>query len=233
MCKQYAYKRPDKNANSGAAAIVVLFAYVTWGIKGNPGRLIHVDTLRYPLYPTPTWSERYGSSSPECKFNKKERIEMSDSSSDFRIAMIAAQWHGDLVNVATDSCYSELAKLGVKVEENVKLFKLPGSLEIPFVSKLLAQSGDWDAVIAFGLVVDGGIYRHEFVAQAVLDGLMSVGLETGVPMLSAVLTPQKFDEESATDKEFFGKHLVMKGAEAARAAVRTLEVVRPLAKSKS
>lgn len=147
---------------------------------------------------------------------------------DYRIAFVAAQWHGDLVNVATSSCYSELLRLGIKVEDNVKLFKVPGSLELPLMSKLLARSGDWDTVINFGLVVDGGIYRHGFVAQAVISGLVAVALETEVPVLSVVLTPQRFNENDPKDIEFFRMHLLGKGVEAAKAAVGALQAVEEL-----
>ena len=147
-----------------------------------------------------------------------------------KIAIVVAQWHEDLVTIAVNSCSAELSKLGVAVERNVKTFKVPGSLEIPLISKLIIPTGQWDAVIAFGLVVDGGIYRHEFVAQTVLDGMMKVALETKVPILSAVLTPQKFDESNRKDIEFFQKHLVKKGAEVARSAVETIQVARDLKK---
>ena len=146
---------------------------------------------------------------------------------DFKIALIAAEWHEDLVSVAVDSCSAELSKLGV-VEKNIKLFKVPGSLEIPLISKLIIQNGDFDAVIGFGLVVDGGIYRHEFVAQTVLNGLMKVTLETKVPVLSVVLTPQKFDEKNPDDIEFFRQHLVIKGNEAAQTAVKMINIVKEL-----
>ncbi len=148
--------------------------------------------------------------------------------SEFRIAMVAAQWHGDLVNIATDSCYSALIRLGLNVDNNVELFKVPGSLELPFIAKLLAQKGDWDAVIAFGLVVDGGIYRHEFVAQAVVDGLVKAALDTGVPILSTVLTPQDFDERDSQRIQFFRRHLLEKGVEAANATVETIRLTQRL-----
>jgi len=149
---------------------------------------------------------------------------------DFRIALIAAQWHKDLVAVAKNSCYKELSELGVDVDNNIEQFTVPGSLEIPLISKLIAQSGNFDAVIAFGFVVDGGIYRHEFVAQAVLNGMMSVALETKIPILSVVLTPQKFDEHNAEHITFFRKHLGIKGVEAARSAMQTMQMVRLLQK---
>ena len=155
------------------------------------------------------------------------------TNSKMRVALIAAQWHEDLVNVAISSCQEELSKLGVAVSSNVQLFKVPGSLEIPLTAKLLAKTGNWDGVIAFGLVVDGGIYRHEFVAQTVLDGMMNVALDAEVPILSAVLTPQKFDEHDTAQVEFFRKHLVTKGAEAARAAVQTIQLTWLIKKSYS
>ena len=66
-------------------------------------------------------------------------------------------------------------------------------------------------------MVDGGIYRHDFVASTVLDGMMRVSLDTGVPVLSAVLTPHHFQESEAHIR-FFADHFVIKGKEAASAA---------------
>ncbi len=76
-------------------------------------------------------------------------------------------------------------------------------------------------MVGAGLVVDGGIYRHEFVAGAVVDGLMRVQLDTGVPVLSAVLTPHHFREHDV-HAALFADHLAVKGAEAARACARTM-----------
>ena len=76
-------------------------------------------------------------------------------------------------------------------------------------------------------MVDGGIYRHEFVAQAVIEGLMQVQLETDVPVFSAVLTPHHFHagEEHQT---FFREHFLVKGAEAARTCADTLRKLKEL-----
>jgi 6,7-dimethyl-8-ribityllumazine synthase len=103
----------------------------------------------------------------------------------------------------------------------IDLFEVPGAFEIPLHAKLLARSGRYAAIVACGLVVDGGIYRHEFVASAVINGLMTVQLETGVPVFSAVLTPQQFHEH-ADHRRFFTEHFVVKGTEVAAACLRTL-----------
>ena len=79
--------------------------------------------------------------------------------------------------------------------------------------------------LASALVVDGGIYRHEFVASAVIDGLMRVQLDTDVPIFSVVLTPHHFHEH-AEHVDYFSEHFVKKGAEAAIACAKTLELYR-------
>ena len=81
--------------------------------------------------------------------------------------------------------------------------------------------------MAAGLVVDGGIYRHEFVADTVIKALMDVQLKTEVPIFSAVLTPQQF-HESAVHHDFFRKHFVIKGIEVAEACANTLHSLERL-----
>ena len=72
-------------------------------------------------------------------------------------------------------------------------------------------------MIGAALVVDGGIYRHDFVASTVLEGMMRAQMDADVPVLSIVLTPHNFQETPA-HLEFFRAHFVRKGEEAARAA---------------
>jgi 6,7-dimethyl-8-ribityllumazine synthase len=72
-------------------------------------------------------------------------------------------------------------------------------------------------------VVNGGIYRHEFVASAVIDGLMRVQLDTNVPVLSAVLTPRDF-HEIEEHKSFYREHFVKKGQEVANACLAVLSM---------
>jgi len=137
-----------------------------------------------------------------------------------RIALVQASWHRDVTDPGRDAFVTEIANSGVDAE-HVDLFTVPGSFEIPLHAQRLAASGRYAAIVALGLVVDGGIYRHEFVASAVVDGLMRVQLDTGVPVFSVVLTPHLFHENSVHPR-FFSEHFVLKGAEAARACADTL-----------
>jgi 6,7-dimethyl-8-ribityllumazine synthase len=143
-----------------------------------------------------------------------------------RIALISATWHGDLVAESVGSARKTLES-GNDAPE-IDEFSVPGSFELPLLAKKLAESGEYDAIIAFGLVVDGGIYRHEFVAGAVIDGLMRVMLDSNIPVFSSVLTPQQFHEHG-THLDFFRTHLGQKGREVAAAAQQTLAVHRQLA----
>ena len=151
-----------------------------------------------------------------------------------RIAFVQACWHRPIVDSGRDGFLRELERRGVSADR-VEVFEVPGSLEIPLHAKLLAKTGRYAAVVAAGFVVDGGIYRHEFVAQAVIGGLMSVQLETEVPVLSMVLTPQRFHEHDE-HVAFFTGHMAKKGEEAAIAcvhAMRGIEAITATASTKA
>ncbi len=146
-----------------------------------------------------------------------------------RIAIVAASWHRDIVSRATRSIGAELERQGLP-PGNHACFEVPGAFEIPLAARRLAVGGAFDAVIACALVVNGGIYRHEFVASAVIDGLMRVQLETDVPVFSAVLTPRDFHEHDE-HREFFGAHFVKKGVEVASTCLATLACLASLPQS--
>lgn len=138
-----------------------------------------------------------------------------------RIAFVQANWHKDIVDQGRESFLEAFEAQG-GAKDRVEIYDVPGSYEIPLQAKLLAKSGEFTAIVAAGFVVDGGIYRHEFVARAVLNGLMKVQLETEVPTISMVLTPQQFHGHSEHVR-FFKEHFKIKGAEAADALVNVLK----------
>ncbi|MGO4727966.1 6,7-dimethyl-8-ribityllumazine synthase [Inquilinus sp. 2KB_12] len=143
-----------------------------------------------------------------------------------RVAFIQACWHRDIVDQCKTAFLAEIARAG-KPAPQVDLFEVPGVFEIPLHAQLLAKTGRYDAIVATGFIVDGGIYRHEFVSTAVIDGLMRVQLDTEVPVLSAVLTPQRFHEHE-THTAFFREHFLVKGKEVAEACLATVAAVTRL-----
>ncbi|MDI3338780.1 6,7-dimethyl-8-ribityllumazine synthase [Defluviimonas aestuarii] len=129
-----------------------------------------------------------------------------------RYAFIKANWHADIVDQALVG-FSEVIPA-----DRIDVFDVPGAFEMPLLARDLAGSGRYAAVAAAAFVVDGGIYRHDFVAQAVVDGLMRAGLDTGVPVLSVSLTPHQY-QETAHHNAIYRAHFVQKGREAAEAAM--------------
>jgi 6,7-dimethyl-8-ribityllumazine synthase len=158
--------------------------------------------------------------------NQKARSTPIDSKADsasgarVRVAVISSAWHREIVSRGVDAIRSELEAAPEGAAESDH-FEVPGAFEIPLHAKRLAECGAYDAIIACGLVVNGGIYRHEFVASAVIDGLMQVQLNNDRPVFSAVLTPRDFHEHEE-HRKFFAEHFVTKGKEAARACMETL-----------
>ena len=130
------------------------------------------------------------------------------------VAFIKARWHADIVDQALVGFQDDMASAGRVTE--ISVYDVPGAFEMPLLAKKLGQSGRFDAIVGAALVVDGGIYRHDFVAQAVVNGLMQAQLETGVPTFSVSLTPHHF-QPSAEHQDFYHAHFVKKGAEAAQA----------------
>jgi 6,7-dimethyl-8-ribityllumazine synthase len=145
------------------------------------------------------------------------------------IAYVQASWHTDITDPCKHAFVAAVTKRGYRASD-IEFFSAPGSLEIPLMAKKLAKTGRYAAVCASGLVVDGGIYRHDFVAQAVLQGIMQTSLDTEVPILSAVLTPHQFHDH-AVHEAFFKDHMRTKGEELAEACLSIIETLNTLSAS--
>ncbi|RBW55157.1 6,7-dimethyl-8-ribityllumazine synthase [Ruegeria sp. A3M17] len=140
-----------------------------------------------------------------------------------RYAFVKANWHSDIVDQALEG-FLELIPA-----EQVDVFDVPGAFEMPLLTRDLAQTGQYAAVACAAFVVDGGIYRHDFVAQSVVDGLMRASMDTGVPVLSVSLTPHQY-QETDHHNAIYRAHFVEKGREAAQAALKITETRAALQK---
>ena len=155
--------------------------------------------------------------------NQSSTTNVTDfNSANQRIAFIHASWHTDIVLNCLEGFKTELAARGYDLDK-IDIFPVPGAYEIPLQAKLLAKSGQYAAIAGSALVVDGGIYRHDFVAQTVCNALMQVQLETEVPVLTAVLTPHNFHEHDE-HSSYYSRHFVKKGIELANACDMTIQL---------
>jgi 6,7-dimethyl-8-ribityllumazine synthase len=132
-----------------------------------------------------------------------------------RIAFVQSAWHREIVEGCRLAFLAEIEARHI-ARAQIDVFEVSGSFEIPLHVQLLAKTRRYTAIVAAGLVID-----DEYIAETVIKALMNVQLRTEVPVFSAVVTPQQFNE-TAAHFEFFRKHFATKGVEVAQACANTL-----------
>jgi 6,7-dimethyl-8-ribityllumazine synthase len=109
-------------------------------------------------------------------------------------------------------------------DEDLTVFWVPGSLELPLVAQKLSRSGRYDAILAFGVVIRGETLHFDLVAHGAQDGLSRVALESGIPVLFGVLA---VNDASQAEARCGGAH-GNRGAEVALAAIQMVALCRTL-----
>jgi 6,7-dimethyl-8-ribityllumazine synthase len=127
-----------------------------------------------------------------------------------RIGIVQARFNEDVCHGLLSACLQELKHLGV-ADEDVLHVTVPGALEIPLVLQKMAESNQFDALIALGAVIRGETYHFELVSNESGAGITRVGLDYSIPIANAILTTEN-DEQAEV-------RMAVKGADAARVAV--------------
>ena len=138
-----------------------------------------------------------------------------------RVVVVAGTWHETITEGLVAGAQRELTASGA----DWKLVRVPGSFELPVVSKAALDAGA-DAVVALGVIIRGGTPHFEYVSSAATDGLTRVALDTGKPVGFGVLTLD--DEQQGLDRAGLPGSKEDKGAEAAHAAIATAVALREL-----
>lgn len=141
---------------------------------------------------------------------------------DVRVAVVASRWHPEVMDGLLAGAHRALDAAGVTA---VTVLRAPGSFELPLIAQACAR-GDYDAVIALGVIIRGGTPHFEYVSSAATDGLNRVALDTGVPVGFGLLTCDT--ETQALDRAGLPGSSEDKGREAVEAALATLAVLRTL-----
>ena len=136
-----------------------------------------------------------------------------------RIGIVQARFNAHIGDQLREGCMAELKRLGV-ANDDIEVVTVPGALEVPLVLKVLAQSDEFDALIAIGCVVRGETYHFELVCNESARGINTVQLEHGIPVANAILTVENDAQAQAR---------VSKGMEAARVAVEMALTLEDLA----
>ena len=131
-----------------------------------------------------------------------------------RVVIVAGSWHEEISNGLIAGATRTLEASGASFD----LVRVPGSFELPVVSKAALEAGA-DAVVALGVIIRGGTPHFEYVSAAATDGLTRVALDTGKPVGFGVLTLD--DEQQGLDRAGLPGSKEDKGREAAVAAVAT------------
>ncbi|SFM12781.1 6,7-dimethyl-8-ribityllumazine synthase [Rugamonas rubra] len=136
--------------------------------------------------------------------------ESNFSGEGLRVGIVQARFNEVVCDGLRNACLAELKKLGV-ADEDVLHVSVPGALEIPLILQKMAESQQFDALIALGAVIRGETYHFELVSNESGAGITRIGLDFGIPIANAVLTTEN-DEQAEV-------RMAVKGAEAARVAV--------------
>jgi 6,7-dimethyl-8-ribityllumazine synthase len=136
-----------------------------------------------------------------------------------RIGIVQARFNDAVTARLAEACLTELAALGVAARD-IKQVSVPGALEVPVVLKALAESGDYDALVAIGCIVRGETYHFELVANESGAGVSRVALDQGIGIANAILTVENMDQAWARADE--------KGRDAARVAVELANLLDDL-----
>jgi 6,7-dimethyl-8-ribityllumazine synthase len=127
-----------------------------------------------------------------------------------RIGVVQARFNDDITNALWSACRDELLRLGV-VEKNITHVTVPGALEVASALQGMAESSDFDALIALGCIIRGETYHFELVANESGAGVTRVALDYQIPIANAILTTEDHAQAVARQTE--------KGRDAAAVAI--------------
>lgn len=127
-----------------------------------------------------------------------------------RIGVVQARFNEEITNGLWQACCSELLRLGV-LDEDILHITVPGAMELPVALQRLAESEEFDVLVALGCVIKGDTYHFEVVSNESARGISTLILEHGLPIVNMVLTT--YTEDQAIER------IEEKGIDAARCAV--------------
>ena len=135
------------------------------------------------------------------------------------IGMVQSRFNESITNALAEACRQELKSLGVE-EKNIVHVKVPGALEIPCALQALAESSNYDALVALGCIIRGETYHFELVANESGAAVTRLALDYRLPIANAILTTENIAQAQARQHE--------KGRDAARVAVEMAHLLNEL-----
>ncbi|MEE8054783.1 MAG: 6,7-dimethyl-8-ribityllumazine synthase [Gammaproteobacteria bacterium] len=154
-----------------------------------------------------------------------ETIEGDYLVADARFGIVASRFNSFIVERLLSGCLDTLKHHGIS-EAHIIVVRIPGAFEMPLVAKHMAQTGQYDALIALGAVIRGATPHFEYVAGVCSRGLATVATQFDIPLAFGVLTVDTIEQAI----ERAGTKVGNKGVDAALAAIEMVSLMRKLKK---
>lgn len=138
-----------------------------------------------------------------------------------RFGIVVAEWHTDITHPLYEGCVETLEKHGA---DSIFTAQVPGTFELTAAAALLINNKKLDAVICIGCVIKGETSHNEYINHAVANGIATLSIQTGIPVIFGVLTPN--NHQQALDRA--GGKYGNKGVEAAVTAIRMVDLKNSL-----
>jgi 6,7-dimethyl-8-ribityllumazine synthase len=145
------------------------------------------------------------------------------SSKAMKFVIVVSEWNKEITESLLKGAYDALLKSGT-IADNIIVEHVPGSFEIPYAAKLLAEKMKPDAVICLGCVIQGETRHFDFICQSVTQGLTELNLRFTIPFIFGILTTKNIEQA----KERAGGNKGNKGVEAAVTAIKMAAMRRKL-----
>lgn len=136
-----------------------------------------------------------------------------------RIGIVQARFNDELTGRMAQECIAELTSLGVSAED-IRHVTVPGALEVPLALQAMANSEQYDALVALGCIIRGETYHFELVANESGSGVTRLTLDYQLPIANAILTVENEAQAEA--------RVVDKSRDAARVAVEMANLLEAL-----
>jgi len=140
-----------------------------------------------------------------------------------KIGIVVSRFNSFITSKLLDGALDALKRHGV-ADDDVDIVWVPGSYEIPFITKKLAEGRKYDAIICLGAVIRGATPHFEYVASESAKGIAQVGLQTGVPIIYGVITTDTIEQAI----ERAGTKAGNKGADAAVSAIEMVNLCKQI-----
>ena len=145
------------------------------------------------------------------------------SAAGFRFAIVVSRWNDTLTSKIESGARDALAEVGAG-DDAIETFHVPGAFELPLACLKAADTGDFHAIIALGVVIRGDTPHFEYVAGQAASGILNASMQTGIPVMFGVITADTLQQ--ALDRT--GEKSDNKGYEAAMSAVEMVTMFREM-----